>query len=106
MPEEARLNVLSECMRVIPAGGVLLVTEYAPLPTKHVIYRFPPSRWLITRLEPFLDGFWRDDIGSLLNVYGKARGKKAVIESDVRIFADFYRVTEFRIEELEPLPGD
>ena len=100
MPEEARVNVLSECMRVIPAGGVLLVTEYAPLPTKHMLYRFAPSRWLITRLEPFLDGFWRDDIASLLNVYGKVHGKKAVTESDERIFANFYRVTEFRIAPL------
>jgi hypothetical protein len=100
MPEEARLDVLSECMRVIPAGGVLLVTEYAPLPVKHIIYRFPPSRRLITWLEPFLDGFWRLDIGSMLNVCGKAHGKKAIVESDVRIFADFYRVTEFSIASL------
>lgn len=102
MPEEARINVLSECMRMIPAGGVLLMTEYAPLPAKHPLYRFPPSRWLICRLEPFLDGFWRDDVAALLNRCGKTRGKKAVIGSDERIFADFYRVTEFRIEPLGP----
>jgi len=101
MPQEARINVLSECMRVIPAGGVLLVTEYAPLPTRHILYRFPPSRWLTTRLEPFLDGFWRDDILALLNEYGKTYGKKARIESDERIFANFYRVTEFQISSLE-----
>ncbi|NQU56648.1 MAG: class I SAM-dependent methyltransferase [Rhodospirillales bacterium] len=100
MPEEARINVLSECMRVIPVGGVLLVTEYAPLPTKHLLYRFPPSRWLITRLEPFLDGFWREDIGARLNAHGKALGKMASIESDERIFANFYRVTEFKIQPL------
>jgi len=100
MPEEARVNALSECMRVIPAGGVLLVTEYAPLPEKHFLYRFPPSRWLLTRLEPFLEGFWRDDIVSLLNVHGKVYGKKAVTESDERIFGDFYRVTEFNILSL------
>ena len=100
MPEEARTNVLSECMRVIPAGGILLVTEYAPLPTKHTLYRFSPSRWLITKLEPFLDSFWRDDIVSLLNAYGKDYGKKAAIESDERIFANFYRVTEFKIATI------
>jgi len=97
MPPEARVNVLRECMRVLPAGGTLLVTEYAPLPTKHLLYRFPPSRWLTTKLEPFLDSFWRDDIGALLNEHGKAFGKKATIQSDIRIFANFYRVTEFRI---------
>ncbi len=100
MPKEARANVLSECMRVITAGGILLVTEYAPLPTKHILYRFPPSRWLITKLEPFLDGFWYDDIVSLLNLYGKNHGKKATINSDERFFADFYRVIEIRIAPI------
>ncbi len=97
VPQQARLNVLSECMRVIPDGGVLLVTEYAPLPTNHIIYRFPPSRWIITKLEPFLDGFWRMDVASTLNECGKNFDKKADVVSDERIFADFYRVTEYKI---------
>jgi len=101
MPEEARINVLSECMRVIPSGGALLVTEYAPLPTNHILYRFPPSRWLITILEPFLDSFWHDDVSALLNTHGKASGKKAVIQSDERIFSEFYRVTEFKITSVD-----
>lgn len=100
MPQEARKNVLSECMRVIKPGGALLMTEYGPLPTKHILYRFPPSRWLITRLEPFLDGFWREDVNERLNSLGKPVGKKASIQSDQRIFASFYRVTEFRIDAL------
>lgn len=97
MPGEARAKVLSEVMRVIPAGGALLVTEYAPLPTKHILYRFVPSRWLITKLESFLDGFWHDDLAFQLNKYGEAYGKKAVISSDERIFTNFYRVAEFRV---------
>jgi len=100
MPEEARINVLCECMRVIPAGGVLLVTEYAPLPINHILYRFAPIRWLTTTLEPFLDGFWRDDIGALLNEQGKSFGKQANLESDERIFANFYRVSEFKVANL------
>ena len=100
MPKEARINTLSECMRVIPAGGNLLVTEYAPLPTNHIIYRFPPSRWLITKLEPFLGGFWQDDITAMLNLYGKTYGKKVTVLSDERIYGDFYRVTDFKIESL------
>ena len=100
MPEEARINVLSECMRVIPVGGALLVTEYAPLPTKHWLYRFAPSRWLTTRLEPFLEGFWHDDIAERLNTHGKGLGKKVRIESDERIFSNFYRVTEFKVQSL------
>ena len=100
MPEEARRNVLSECMRVIPTGGTLLVTEYAPLPTNHILYRFPPSRWLITRLEPFLDGFWRDDVTEMLGEYGKERGKQVRLQFDDRIFSNFYRVTEYKVEPL------
>jgi len=101
MPHEARRNTLSECMRVIPDGGVLLITEYAPLPTRHMLYRFPPSRWLITRLEPFLTGFWREDIGAQLNDLGKTHGKQAVVQSDERFFANFYRVTAFKVLALK-----
>ena len=104
MPEEARINVLSECMRVIPVGGVLLVTEYAPRPTRHILYRFPLTRWIITRLEPFLGGFWGDDLAALLKSYGKAREKSVAVESDERFFADFYRVTKFRITAPETAP--
>jgi ubiquinone/menaquinone biosynthesis C-methylase UbiE len=98
MPEEARVKVLSECMRVIPENGVLLVTEYAPMPEKHVIYWFLPSRWLITKLEPFLASFWKTDLTALLNSCGDAHGKKVVTQSDKRLFANFYRVTEYKIE--------
>ena len=100
MPKEARVNVLSECMRVIPTGGTLLVTEYAPLPTNHILYRFAPCRWLITKLEPFLDSFWHTDVAALLNMYGKNQGKKVSTISDERIFANFYRVTEYKVLSL------
>ncbi|MBT4890363.1 MAG: class I SAM-dependent methyltransferase [Rhodospirillales bacterium] len=100
MPEQARFNVLSECMRVIPTGGTLLVTEYAPLPTNHILYRFAPCRWLITKLEPFLDSFWHTDVAALLNMYGKNQGKKVSTISDERIFANFYRVTEYKVLSL------
>jgi len=101
MPKSARNNVLSECMRVIPDGGVLQVTEYAPLPTEHFLYRFWPSRWLTTYLEPFLGDFWHDDITQMLNTHGASFGKKASIETDQRLFGNFYRVTKFKISSLE-----
>jgi len=102
MPKDARVHVLSECMRVIPVGGVLLITEYAPLPTRHILYRFFPGRWLITRLEPFLDGFWRDDISGLLNHHAKRFAKQVEVASDQRIFADFYRVTTYKVISQTP----
>lgn len=101
MPAEARRNTLSECMRVLSHGGSLLITEYGPLPENHVLYRFPPSRWLITRLEPFLDGFWHEDILSLLEELAAIHGKSVEIISHASIFASFYRVTEFRISAID-----
>ncbi len=97
MPAEARRNTLSECMRILSLGGSLLMTEYAPLPESHLLYRFPPSRWLITRLEPFLNGFWHEDIPSLLGELAASHGKSIEIISHESIFAAFYQVTEFRI---------
>lgn len=97
LPPEARMKVLTECMRVIPVGGTLLVTEYAPLPTRHLLYRFVPSRWLMTVLEPFLGSFWKDDLPSQLNEYGQVHAKSVLTVSDERIFSDFYRVTEFKV---------
>jgi ubiquinone/menaquinone biosynthesis C-methylase UbiE len=97
MPAEARRNTLSECMRILSQGGSLLMAEYGPLPENHLLYRFPPSRWLITRLEPFLDSFWHEDIFSLLQKLAVSHGKRVKIVSHVTIFAAFYRVTEFRI---------
>jgi len=99
MPAEARKNTLSECMRILAPGGSLLLTEYGPLPTGHLLYRFPPSRWLITGLEPFLNGFWHDNLLTLLQEYAAAHGKRIEIVSHTHLFAHFYRVTEFGISQ-------
>lgn len=100
MPLEARHRVLSECMRVLSLNGMLIWTEYAPLPSKHILYRFYPSRFILTRLEPFLSGFWDDDILSLLRVLGKPYNKDIEVVSHKLIFFNFYRVTQFRVIEL------
>ena len=101
MPADARRNTLSECMRTLSHGGSLLMTEYGPLPKTHLLYRFPPSRWLITRLEPFLDSFWHEDVLSLLQELAASHGKSVEIVSHTSIFATFYRVTEFRISDTD-----
>lgn len=97
MPAEARRNTLSECMRILSHGGSLLMTEYGPLPESHLLYRFPPSRWLITRLEPFLDSFWHEDLLMLLQELAAAHGKRVEMVSHAHVFANFYRVTEFKM---------
>ena len=101
MPHDARQRTLSECMRVIDHGGKLLLTEYAPLPARHLLYRFPLSRLLITKLEPFLAGFWQEDILEMLNVLGKPYGKRAELVSNTLIFSKFYCVTEYRIVDTD-----
>ena len=97
MPPEARRNTLSECMRVIRDGGVLLVTEYGKLPKSHLLYRLYPIRWITTKLEPFLEGFWHEDVEALLNELGQAYEKEVRVTSHKDIFSAFYRVTEFTI---------
>jgi hypothetical protein len=71
MPAEARHNTLSECLRTLKPAGTLIITEYAPLPGRHLLYRFPFSHWLLTRLEPFVNEFWHDNIPELLKKQGQ-----------------------------------
>lgn len=97
MPHEARMRTLSECMRVLKKDGKLLLTEYAPSPKKHLLYRFLPSRLLITKLEPFLAGFWEEDLLQTLNTVGEPMGKKVEVVSNTSIFSSFYCVTEYRL---------
>ena len=106
MPREARRATLSECLRVLSPGGTLVLTEYAPLPRKHFLYRTAPFRALLTRLEPFLESYWQEDLLSLLVTLGGSRGKSAEVVDHALIFDGFYRVTEFRtVNAGVPLSG-
>jgi len=97
LPPGARARTLAECIRVLRPGGRLLVTEYAPLPMHHLWYRFAPARWLLTRLEPFLDGFWHEDIDALLREESIRHSKNMRIAGHKEFFAHFYRVTEYEM---------
>ena len=97
MPAEARRNTLSECMRTLAPGGSLLLTEYGSLPRHHPLHRFAPSRWLLTRLEPFLDGFWHEDLPALLSEFAMLHGKRVELHAHTTTFSGFYRVSEFRV---------
>jgi len=97
MPPQARRHTLAECMRVIEHGGSLLVTEYGALPVRHWLYRLLPARWLMTHLEPFLAGFWREDMTLLLNELASFENKQVELVSYEQIFSGFYRVSEYRI---------
>ena len=100
MPAEARRNTLSEAMRTLAPGGTLLITEYGPLPTGHWLYRFAPFRWLLTTLEPFLDGFWHDNLPALLNEMASLHGKSVCQSWNSAIFSGFYHVSEFKVSSI------
>ena len=98
MPAEARENTYAEIARVVRSGGSVLITEYAATPEHHLLYRFPLTRWILGRLEPFLPGFWREDVRSsldkALHKYGKALAGEPHVE---HCFAGFYRVMRFEV---------
>jgi ubiquinone/menaquinone biosynthesis C-methylase UbiE len=98
MPEEARINVYAEIARVLKPGGSVVITEYAPEPRHHMLYRLLPFRWLLGRLEPFLPGFWVEDVTAHLHSALMRRGKLLTHEPETDYcFADFYRVMRFDI---------
>jgi len=98
MPHDARNRCIAEIARTLKPGGSLLLTEYAPLPANHLLYRFPLTRWIISRLEPFLPDFWQHDIKASLDKTLQARGNIPSTETHSDCFSHFYRITSFQIE--------
>jgi len=98
LPAEARLKTYAEIARVVRPGGSVLITEYAETPVRHWLYRFLPFRWLLGHLEPFLQGFWRENvvgkISDALSQNGKVLNGEPVVEF---CFADFYRIMRLNI---------
>jgi len=99
MPPEARQRTCREMLRITRPGGRLVITEYGPLPRAHWLYRFPLSRWLITRLEPFLDGFWREDLEAMLQERAFEQGRMVRQIEEYRFFHGFYRVVVFEVTD-------
>jgi ubiquinone/menaquinone biosynthesis C-methylase UbiE len=98
LPAEARHRVLSEALRVLAPGGRLLMVEYAPLPRDHLLYRFPPFRALLTRLEPFLKSHWHEVYPERMAVLASQLGRAAHEVWRKDLFGAFYRVSEYRID--------
>jgi len=98
MPAEARLRTYAGIARVIRPGGSVLITEYATTPRHHLLYRFVPFRWVLGRLEPFLPGFWQEDVaarlGDALHEHGKTLNGEPHVEY---CFGKFYRVMRFNV---------
>ncbi len=97
MPPAARARTLSESLRVLQPGGSLVITEYGALPHRHWLYRFPLSRWLLLRLEPFLGGFWHEDLTANLQQQARRLGKSVRQTAEHQCFSGFYRVAVYRL---------
>ena len=98
MPADARHNTYAEIARVVRPGGSVLIAEYASVPRQHWLYRFVPFRLLLGHFEPFLHGFWREDVARELSVALEQNGKALNGEPDVKhCFAGFYRVMRFNV---------
>lgn len=98
MPPDARFKTLSEAVRVLKTGGRLLITEYGQDPLGHPLYRFSPGRRLIERLEPFLGGFWKEDLDSILSRAALESGKRIERGTYSReLFDGLYKVAEYEV---------
>ncbi|MGC2049064.1 MAG: methyltransferase domain-containing protein, partial [Gallionella sp.] len=78
MPAEARRITYAEIARVVRPGGSVLITEYGATPQHHWVYRIMPFRRLLGRLEPFLPGFWQEDMTAGFNDALRQKGKALV----------------------------
>ena len=98
MPHDARSRTYAEIARVLRPGGSLLITEYAETPRHHLLYRFMPFRWLLGHLEPFLPGFWQEDVAARLGDALQENGKTLNGQPHIEYCFDrFYRVMRFNI---------
>jgi len=97
LPAAARERTLNEVIRTLQPGGRVIVVEYAPLPKQHMLWRFPPTRIVLTRLEPFLSDFWQEDLLAMLKQSGKQYGKLVRQTELHHFFYHFYRISVFRV---------
>ncbi len=99
LPPEARERSISEAIRVLQPGGRLVVTEYGACPKKNLLWRFPLTRYVLQKLEPFLESFWHVDLMAMLTEHAKNQGKVIRQVDEFHCFSDFYRVSVFELDE-------
>lgn len=98
MPAVARQHVLQETIRAMQPGGRLVITEYGEEPRWHWIYRLRPLRQQLTYWEPFLEGFWREDLTAMLQHEAKKQGKTIRQVEAHPVYNGFYRVLVYEMD--------
>lgn len=98
LPPEARQHVYDEIARVVKKDGSVLITEYGATPRHHWLYRLLPFRFILAHLEPFLPGFWQEDVSEKLACALARRGKALREPPQITpCFARFYRVMHYHV---------
>lgn len=97
MPSLARRRTLVEALRVLKPNGRIIIAEYGGR-VRHLLQTLP-FRWVLGAAEPFLPGFWDEDLSTLMRQAADVSGKQLIDHGETAIFGGFYRVAEFRCEQ-------
>lgn len=95
MPPPARLRTLIEALRVLKPNGRIIIAEYGGR-VRHLLQALP-FRWVLATAEPFLPGFWDEDLSGVMQRAAEAAGKRLTNRGETAIFGGFYRVAEFEV---------
>jgi ubiquinone/menaquinone biosynthesis C-methylase UbiE len=97
LPAQSRRAALREAIRVTKPGGALMISEYGEFGKRHWFHRFQPFRGILTWAEPFLGGFWKENLTQVLKECAGDVGRSVALEDGVDIFKGFYRVRRYRV---------
>jgi len=97
LPPDARTRVLQESVRVLKQRGRLLIVEYGELTQHHPFHKYVVFRRVLGVLEPFLPGFWRENLRQNVQQAVALQGRKLNAFNTELLFNAFYRVVEIEI---------